>query len=126
MPGKPGRAALKPDTKPAREYAGVLTAFIVVVSYVGIGFSTMAAQLIFGVEVSLPEDWRSAMLSLASAALGYLIGKKIEASGSDDAEGYSEAEYHAALYRSPPSAPCPTCGHYEPDAPVAQPGNAPQ
>lgn len=122
MPGRTTRS----DAKPAREYAGVLTAFIVVIAYVGIGFSTMMAQLIFGVEVSLPEDWRSAMLSLASAALGYLIGKKIEATGGDD-DGYSEAAYRAALYRAPPNVPCPTCGQcIDTSVSVAEPGNAPQ
>lgn len=115
MPGKPGptktvRRNERVDTKPAREYAGVLIASIVVISYIAIGFSAMFSQIVFGVEVKQPEDWRSAMLSLASAALGYLIGKQVTARHDDD-EGYSAKEYEAALYRTPPSAPCPTCGH---------------
>lgn len=59
-----------------KEYAGVLTAFLVVLSYVGIGFVQTAVVVTTGGDVKLPPDWMAAMLSLASAALGYLIGKQ--------------------------------------------------
>lgn len=60
-----------------KEGAGVLTAFLVVLSYVGIGFVQTAAVVFLGQEVKMPPDWMAAMLSLASAALGFLIGKQI-------------------------------------------------
>jgi hypothetical protein len=59
-----------------REYAGVLTAFIVVMAFVAIGFVTMAITLFSGKSVPVPGDWMAAMLSLASAAIGFLIGKQ--------------------------------------------------
>lgn len=59
-----------------REYAGVLIAFLVVIAYVGIGFVQTAAIVFLGKEVLMPPDWMAAMLSLASAGLGYLIGKQ--------------------------------------------------
>lgn len=63
--------------KPAlKDAAGVAMAFIVVLSYVGIGFVQTAAAVLLGVEVKMPPDWMAAMLSLASAALGFLIGKQ--------------------------------------------------
>jgi hypothetical protein len=78
-----------------REYAGVMTAFFVVMAYVGIGFVQVAAVLTHGSAVELPGDWMAAMLSLASAALGFLIGKQ------SNSEGGSQAPYTAAL---PPAA----------------------
>lgn len=60
-----------------RESAGVLTAFLVVLAYVGIGFVQTAAVVFLGQAVQMPPDWMAAMLSLASAALGFLIGKQI-------------------------------------------------
>lgn len=59
-----------------KEYAGVMTAFLVVLAYVGIGFVQTAVTVTTGTSVSLPGDWMAAMLSLSSAALGYLIGKQ--------------------------------------------------
>jgi hypothetical protein len=66
----------KPTPLHFREYAGVMTAFLVVIAYVGIGFVQVAAVLTHGSSVELPGDWMAAMLSLASAALGFLIGKQ--------------------------------------------------
>ena len=59
-----------------REYAGVLTAFLVVISYVGIGFVQTAVVVTTATPLEMPKDWMAAMLSLASAALGFLIGKQ--------------------------------------------------
>lgn len=66
------------DHSPAsfREYAGVLAAFIVVMAFVAIGFLQMAANVLLEKVVSIPESWMAAMLSLASAAIGFLIGKQ--------------------------------------------------
>lgn len=62
---------------PFKEYAGVLTAFIVVIAYVSIGFLAMSAEVFLGIKVVPPGDWSSALLSLSSAAMGYLIGKQM-------------------------------------------------
>jgi len=59
-----------------KEWAGVFIACIVVAAYIGIGFVTVVATVLFGVDGKFPPDWSSAMLSLASAALGFLIGKQ--------------------------------------------------
>lgn len=58
-----------------REWAGVFIASVVVIAYVGIGFASVLVFLFTGTEIKFPDDWKSAMLSLASAAMGYLIGK---------------------------------------------------
>lgn len=50
-------------------------ASIVVLSYVGIGFVVAAAQAFLSVELKFPPDWSSAMLSIASAALGFILGR---------------------------------------------------
>lgn len=62
-----------------REYAGTLTAFIICISYIAIGFVQIAVSVFHGASITIPGDWMSAMLSLASAALGYLIGKQTAA-----------------------------------------------
>jgi hypothetical protein len=62
---------------PFREYAGVMTAFMVVLAYVTIGFVSMISGLLGLGPVSAPADWSAAMLSLASAAMGFLIGKQV-------------------------------------------------
>ena len=61
---------------PFREYAGVLCAFVVVTAFIATGFLQMASEAVFGIKVTAPPDWSAAMLSLASAALGFLIGKQ--------------------------------------------------
>jgi len=97
-----------------REFAGVLTAFLVVLSYVGIGYATAIVQAIFGISLALPDDWRSAMLSLASAALGYLIGKQLTAEAPSLAAKklephYTEEDFQTALRAK--TVPCPICGN---------------
>ncbi len=67
---------MKDEAANFREYAGALVAFIVVLAFVAIGFSVMAAKVILDVDVKEPAEWGAAMLSLASAALGFLIGKQ--------------------------------------------------
>lgn len=59
-----------------REYAGALIAFIICLAFIAIGFTTMAINVFHGATVQVPGDWMAAMLSLASAALGFLIGKQ--------------------------------------------------
>ncbi len=59
-----------------REYAGTLVATIIVVSFIAIGFVQIGVVVFHGSSVSIPGDWMAAMLSLASAALGFLIGKQ--------------------------------------------------
>lgn len=73
----PESARSRASRIPFKERAGVLTAFLVVISFVVIGFAQMAAFVVLGVEVKVPGDWSAAMLSLSSAALGFLIGQKI-------------------------------------------------
>lgn len=59
-----------------REYAGTLTAVVIVIAFIGIGFVQVGVVVWRGTPVTVPGDWMAAMLSLASAALGYLIGKQ--------------------------------------------------
>lgn len=91
-----------------KDAAGVAMAFIVVLSYVGIGFVQTAAAVLLGVEVKMPPDWMAAMLSLASAALGFLIGKQAGPQLPTNAvlpmgPPYTPADNASAL----PSAPAP-------------------
>lgn len=59
-----------------REYAGVLAAYSVVMAFVAIGFVDMLSQAFLQETITAAPDWNAAMLSLASAALGFLIGKR--------------------------------------------------
>lgn len=76
------------DRKPLwRDAASVITAFIVVVSFIMIGFFDLIAQAIFNkTHVEIDEGWMAAMLSLASAAFGYLVGKR----KSDERSSFSD------------------------------------
>lgn len=64
------------DTVKVKEGVGVLVAAVVVFAYIGIGFVQVGTLVTMGSEVKMPPDWMAAMLSLASAALGFLIGKQ--------------------------------------------------
>ena len=66
------------DRKPLwRDAASVITAFIVVIAFICIGFIDLVAQAVFDkTHVQIDEGWMAAMLSLASAAFGYLVGKR--------------------------------------------------
>lgn len=69
-----------------REYAGVLVAFIVVLAFVAIGYIQVAIVLYRGVAITIPGDWMAAMLSLASTALGFLIGKQLSGAPTPPAD----------------------------------------
>lgn len=68
---------------PFREYAGVLVAMICVLAYIGVGFTQVGLHAFFGLRIPFEDSWASAMLSLSSAALGYLIGKQNIGVGSN-------------------------------------------
>jgi hypothetical protein len=59
-----------------RETAGIITATICVISFIGIGFVQVAVFVVTGVAVTFPSDWQAAMLSVSSAALGFLVGSQ--------------------------------------------------
>lgn len=61
-----------------REVAGLITAFVIVASFVAIGFMDFFSHAWFGVdsEVEFDAGWMAAMLSLASTAFGYMVGKQ--------------------------------------------------
>lgn len=93
-----------------KENAGVATAMLVVGAFVGIGYSKIVEALVTGRGIEVPDDWMAAMLSLASAAIGYLFGR----GRSSSPVGYTQSEYDAALATPPPDrspAPCvdPPC-----------------
>lgn len=92
-----------------REYAGVLTAFLVVMSYVGIGYATSIYQGLFGTPLQLPDDWSAAMLSLSSAALGYLIGKNMDSSSNSQVTyELNDPRDVEVIVEAPPSEKIPT------------------
>lgn len=66
-----------------RDAAGVFVATTVVISYVTVGFIAVASQLVFGITVTFPESWMSAMLSISSVALGFLLKTKAEHPADD-------------------------------------------
>lgn len=65
-----------------REKAGTIIAAVIILSYIAVGFVQMASVMFIGIEVGVPDSWSSSMLSLASAALGFLIGKQMNQTGS--------------------------------------------
>ena len=65
-----------------REWAGVVAALIAVVAFVNIGYALILIEVFTGLKVSPPEAWESGMISLSSAALGFLIGKQSTAGAS--------------------------------------------
>lgn len=85
---------------PFKEGAGVLCAFLVVLAFVAIGFATMTCKVVLGIDVTVPGDWSAAMLSLASAALGFLIGKNDSSPIVMPAQGADTGAYD-------PCAGCP-------------------
>lgn len=67
------------DDKPLwREVAGLTTAFIIVLAFVAIGFMDFFSHAWLGVQTEIEFDagWMAAMLSLASTAFGYMVGKQ--------------------------------------------------
>ena len=64
-----------PVTHRVRNAAGVVCSFIVVCAFAATGFIDVILTYALGTEIEFPGDWMAAMLSLASASLGFLIGK---------------------------------------------------
>lgn len=62
-----------------RELLGAVIAFVIVVSFISIGFIDFIAHGVFEINenVEFNAGWLSAMLSLASTAFGYLVGKNM-------------------------------------------------
>lgn len=87
-----------------REYAGALIAFIIVIAFVSIGFVQLAIVVFHGTSVPAPQDWMAAMLSLASAALGFLIGKQTTGQPAQQLV----ASPNVALQPAPPPSLPPT------------------
>jgi hypothetical protein len=69
------------DTNP-RERVGVLVAAFIVIAFIAIGFVHVTTYIVTGTKIDFPPDWNAAMLSLASAALGFLIGKQTTSSST--------------------------------------------
>lgn len=63
-----------------REIFGVYIAAFIVISYVAVGFVYVAIVLVKGQGIVFPSDWTASMLSLASAAFGFLVGKQMTGS----------------------------------------------
>lgn len=90
-----------------KEVAGVLCAFLVVMAFVLIGFSQMATTIMLGTTISAPSDWMAAMLSLASAALGFLIGKNVQQEQESANGDLAASDPYAS---QTPTNTCPSCG----------------
>lgn len=65
-----------------RERVGVLVAALAVICFIISGPAAMIATILQDKPMGFPDDWKSAMLSLASAAFGYLVGKQSTGSSS--------------------------------------------
>lgn len=59
-----------------REWAGIVVASFIVIAFVIAGFVQALMTAVYGVTVSFGSDWFAAMLSLSSAAVGWLMGKR--------------------------------------------------
>jgi hypothetical protein len=73
-------------------------------SYVAIGFIQISVQVTTGTPITVTGDWSAAMLSLASAALGFLIGKQTTIPA-----GYQEPDT-AVIVPVEAGDPCENCG----------------
>lgn len=69
-----------------RAVAGALTAFMVVMMYSAIGFVLMIIKVVTGIDIQSDPAWTTGMSTLASAALGYLIGHQVGAAGRTPTE----------------------------------------
>lgn len=63
-----------------RDAAGVFTAFIIVIAFIAIGFVAFFFTAVIGVDAKFDAGWLAAMLSLASASVGFLLGKNVKSS----------------------------------------------
>lgn len=79
------------DTSAFREKAGVIVAAVIIIAFIAVGFVQVAASWFTGRPISVPGDWMAAMLSLASAALGFLIGKQSSQPGPGEVAHVQEA-----------------------------------
>lgn len=75
-----------------RETSGILIAAICVLSFIGIGFAQVAVFVLTGKMISFPPDWQAAMLSISSAALGFLLGNQ-----SDNRPGATKQQPTASI-----------------------------
>lgn len=64
------------EEKNQRERVGVLIAAFIVIAYVMVGPLHVAIVYLKGAGITFPSDWTASMLSLASAAFGFLVGKQ--------------------------------------------------
>jgi hypothetical protein len=59
-----------------KEWAAVIVASFVVIAFVAAGFTQAVFSAVYGKPIVFGSDWFAAMLSLSSAAVGWLMGKK--------------------------------------------------
>lgn len=59
-----------------RERAGVITAFVVVLCFIGLGFVQFFTFTYKGVTITFDSDWKISLYGMASIAFGFLIGSK--------------------------------------------------
>ena len=82
-----------------RDAVGVFSAFLIIVAFL---FSGYMVFLVGGGDNKMPEAYGSGLFGLASAALGYLIGKDRRTDSDTQYGGYSENEGD--------SVRCESCG----------------
>jgi hypothetical protein len=68
----------KKDTNSSalREWAGVIAALIAVFAFVNMGYVLVFIEVFTDKKISVNEAWSSGLISISSAALGFLIGKQ--------------------------------------------------
>jgi hypothetical protein len=59
-----------------REIAGIITAMIVVLLFSGLGIIQVGVFLMTGTNITFDPDYKTALLGLASMALGFLVGSQ--------------------------------------------------
>lgn len=64
------------NTSIFREWAGVIASLVMVLSFIGVGYVMMSAQLFFGIKVDLPDIWFNGLVNLSALGVGFLIGKQ--------------------------------------------------
>lgn len=104
----------KKDTNGAalREWAGVIAALFAVTAFVNMGYTVILIEVFFDKKITVPEAWSSGLISLSSAALGFLIGKQSTAS--------SETTISTPSMPPPPLPPSPM-GCNMPGCPLKEP-----
>lgn len=84
-----------------RERVGVYIAAFIVIAYVGVGPAHLFMVLFRGAGITFPSDWTASMLSLASAAFGYLVGK--QTTGGAPVPVTTEGEKPLSVQTIPPA-----------------------